>query len=384
MASNFIKRGDPWLALTVFGLVLFGLLMIYSASIILGHTLHNGDDQYYVKRQLVFALAGFIAMIGLANIDYKIWQRWAGWTLILTFIALISVFLFSRGEINGAHRWIDLGGQSLQPSELTKLTFTIYVSAFLAARQDKLESMSGTFIPYLAVMAGIALLMLKEPDFGTLTIIVLPAIAIYLVAGLTWKQASVGVAILAVSLTAILTSPYRRARVLTFLDPSQSSLGQSYQVQQIGIAVGSGGLFGLGFGESRQKRLFLPEPHTDSIFAIITEELGGVRASLLVLLFCFLIYRGYRVAMRCPDPFGRYVATGITTWFGFQAFINFGSMLHVVPLVGVPLPFISYGGTSLLISLASAGILLNISQHCEVQAEVTAKSKPRVSRYASA
>ena len=191
-------------------------------------------------------------------------------------------------------------------------------------------------------------------------------------------------AILAVSLTAILTSPYRRARVLTFLDPSQSSLGQSYQVQQIGIAVGSGGLFGLGFGESRQKRLFLPEPHTDSIFAIITEELGGVRASLLVLLFCFLIYRGYRVAMRCPDPFGRYVATGITTWFGFQAFINFGSMLHVVPLVGVPLPFISYGGTSLLISLASAGILLNISQHCEVQAEVLAKSKPRVSRYASA
>ena len=384
MASNFIKRGDPWLALTVFGLVLFGLLMIYSASIILGHTLHNGDDQYYVKRQLVFALAGFIAMIGLANIEYKIWQRWAGWTLILTFIALISVFLFSRGEINGAHRWIDLGGQSLQPSELTKLTFTIYVSAFLAARQDKLESMSGTFIPYLAVMAGIALLMLKEPDFGTLTIIVLPAIAIYLVAGLTWKQASVGVAILAVSMTAILTSPYRRARVLTFLDPSQSSLGQSYQVQQIGIAVGSGGLFGLGFGESRQKRLFLPEPHTDSIFAIITEELGGVRASILVLLFCFLIYRGYRVAMRCPDPFGRYVATGITTWFGFQAFINFGSMLHVVPLVGVPLPFISYGGTSLLISLASAGILLNISQHCEVQAEVSAKSKPRVSHYASA
>ena len=383
MATNFIKRGDPWLALAIFGLVLFGLLMIYSASIILGHTLHNGDDQYYVKRQLVFALAGFIAMIGLANINYKIWQRWAGWMLLLTYVALFSVFFFSRGQINGAHRWIDFGGQSLQPSELTKLTFTIYVSAFLAARQEKLESMTQTFLPYLLVMAGIALLMLKEPDFGTLTIIVLPAIAIYLVAGLTIKQMAVGVVILAISLTAILTSPYRRARVLTFIDPSQSSLNQSYQVQQISIAVGSGGLFGLGFGESKQKRLFLPEPHTDSIFAIITEELGSIRASLLVLLFCFLIYRGYRVAMRCPDPFGRYVATGITTWFGFQAFINFGSMLHVVPLVGVPLPFISYGGTSLLICLASAGILLNISQHSEAAATAPIKNKQRISKYAA-
>jgi cell division protein FtsW len=356
------RRGDPWLALTVFGLVLFGILMIYSASIILAHTLY-GDDQYFVKRQLVSAVIGFVILAITASVDYKLWERWAGWMLIATFVALISVFFFSSGNINGAHRWIELGGQSLQPSELAKLTFTIYAAAWLSRRNTMLDDIRQTFIPYVVVILAISVLMLREPDFGTLTIIVLPAIAIYFVAGLSWKQLGLGAVAIALSLSIILVSPYRRARLETFVNPTTNTGSQAYQVENVAIAIGSGGWKGLGFGQSKQKRLFLPEPHTDSIFAIISEELGSVRSSLLILAFCFLVYRGYRIALLTDDLFGRYVAIGITTWLGFQAFINFGSMLHMVPLVGVPLPFISYGGTSLLVSLAAIGMLLNISQH---------------------
>lgn len=355
------RRGDPWLALTIFALVLFGCLMIYSASIILGHTLY-GSDTYFVKRQIVSALVGFTALIACSMLDYHNWQRWAVWMLGGTFVLLISVFFFSRGEINGAHRWISLGGQSIQPSEIAKLTFSIYVAAWLATRQERLHSISQTFIPYLAVIAIISFLMLREPDFGTLTIIILPAIAMYVAAGLSLRQYALGAVILVLSLVLILGSPYRRARITTFLDGSQDTQGTSYQVKNISIAIGSGGLWGLGFGESKQKRLFLPEPHTDSIFAVISEELGAVRATLLILVFCFLVARGYRIALLTDDLFGKYLAIGITTWFGFQAFINFGSMLHLVPLVGVPLPFVSYGGTSLIISLAASGILLNIAK----------------------
>ena len=367
-------RADRWLSLMVFGLVLFGILMIYSASIIIGHL--SGDDHLFVKKQLASAMVGFISLAITVNIDYHRWQRWAGWMLGLTYVLLISVFFFSAGSINGAHRWIAFAGQSFQPSELAKLTFIIYISAWLAQRQDRLANITETFLPYLAVVGTISLLMLKEPDFGTLTIILLPAVVIYYVAGLTWKQVLLGVVIGVLSLSMILSTKYRRDRIMTFLDPSQDTSGTSYHVKNIAIAIGSGGAWGLGFGQSRQKRLFLPEPHTDSIFAITSEELGSLRASLLLLLFCALTYRGFRVAWLARDSFGCYLAVGITTWFGFQAFINLASMLHVVPLVGVPLPFISYGGTSLIISLTAVGILLNVSRQT-VGEKVKAVSRAR-------
>lgn len=360
------KRADPWLALTVFGLVLFGVIMVFSASVIVGHQL--GDDQYFFKRQMVFAGLGFAAMVALANVDYRVWKKWAGWMLAFTYLLLISVFFFSRGEINGAHRWIQLGSLTFQPSELAKLTFIIYSSAWLAERKDRLDDLMGTFVPFLLVMGGIALLMLKEPDFGTLTIILVPAIVIYFLAGLNWRHAAIGVAVVLAALSLIMLSPYRRARVATFLNPSSDTSGQSYQVKNVSIAVGSGGLWGLGFGNSRQKRLFLPEPYTDSIFAVITEELGSLRSSLIILAFVFLMYRGYRIAWLVDDRFGAYLAAGITTWFGFQALINFGSMVQLVPLVGVPLPFISYGGTNLVVSLAAVGLLLNVSRYASEDA----------------
>jgi cell division protein FtsW len=229
-------------------------------------------------------------------------------------------------------------------------------------RKNKLDEIAGTFMPFMAVLLAISALILLQPDFGTLTIVLIPAIVIYFVAGLTWKQILIGLAIAAVGVSLVLSTEYRRERVLTFLNPEQDTSGSAYHIKNISIAIGSGGLTGLGFGDSKQKRLFLPEPHTDSIFAVISEELGSLRSVFIILIFTLLIQRGFSIAIRAPDMFGQLLAVGITTWFGFQAFINLGSMLHLVPLVGVPLPFISYGGTNLVISLIAAGVLLNISR----------------------
>lgn len=361
MATTLNPKPDKMLALLTFALVLFGVVMIYSASVIIAHQAPYFDDKHFAKRQLLFAVLGFVGTAFMANLDYHIWKKWAGWMLGITFTLLISVFFFSVGEVNGAHRWINLAGQTFQPSELAKLTFIIYVSAWLVGRKEQIDNIVTTFLPFLGILFLVSVLMLKEPDFGTLSVIAVSVIAIYYVAGMTLKQALLGLCVLVLAISIILGSPYRRARLLTFLNPNQDTSGSSYHIKNISIAIGSGGAWGLGFGESRQKRLFLPEPHTDSIFAITVEELGSIRALLVIIAFCFLLQRGFMVAYRSPDLFGRLLAVGITTWFGFQAFINLGSMLHLVPLVGVPLPFISSGGTNLVISLLAVGVLLNIS-----------------------
>ncbi|MBU6389009.1 putative lipid II flippase FtsW [Patescibacteria group bacterium] len=367
MNLPYSKKVDRWTALTVFALVLFGIVMIYSASVIVAHTMY-GDDRYFVKRQIIWALLGGAGAVVMANIDYHFWKKWALWMLGITVFLLVAVFFFSRGEINGAHRWISLpGGQSFQPSELAKLTFIVYLSAWLVERRQKLGEVVETFLPYIGVLGVIAFLMLKEPDFGTLMIIVAISIAMYGVAGMTWKQVGIGVVVLVLAIGLSLTSSYRRERVMTFLNPGSDTQGTAYQVKNIAIAVGSGGLKGLGFGQSKQKRLFLPEPFTDSIFAVISEELGFVWAAALILAFGFLIYRGFMIAAHAPDLFGQLLAVGISTWFGVQAFLNLGSMVNLVPLVGVPLPFISYGGSSLGICLLAVGLLLNISRFSDKQ-----------------
>lgn len=362
------RRVDGFLAIGIVSLVLFGTVMIYSASVIVSYTKY-GDAQYFFKHQLVSAVLGFIAMVVLANIDYRNWERQAKLMLIGTFLLLLSVFVFTRGEINGAHRWIIILGQNFQPSELVKITFAIYLAAWLAQRMDEVSNLLQTFVPFVAVLAAISGLMLAEPDFGTLTVLFAIALSIYFAAGMTWKQFIIGVVILGVSITAIIAEPYRRARVMAFLNPEEDTSGAGYQIKNISIAIGSGGWFGVGFGQSGQKRLFLPEPHTDSIFAVTVEELGFVVGALVVLMLTFVFIRGYRVAARAPDPFGRLLATGITSWFAYQAFLNLSAMLQLVPLKGVPLPFISYGGTNLLMSLAAAGILLNISRYGVDEAE---------------
>lgn len=359
------RRSDVPLTVTVTALVLFGIVMIYSASVIVGYT-QFGDPTFFFKKQIMSAVLGLIALIVTANINYRLWQKWAGVMFGVTVVLLLSVFFISKGEINGAHRWITFGGLSFQPSELAKLTFIMYISAWLTKRKAEMHDIIGTFLPFLLVVGAICVLVLKEPDFGTMSVFFTTAVAIYVVAGMTWSQLVLGASSVAIALTAILAAPYRRARIVTFLDPSQDQSGIGWHVKNIAIAIGSGGWFGLGFGASVQKRLFLPEPHTDSIFAIITEELGFIVAFMVIAAFIFLAWRGYRIAMRTNDVFGRLLAVGITSWFAFQAFLNLASMAHVIPLVGIPLPFISYGGTNLIISLAAVGVLLNISRTADL------------------
>ena len=370
-------RSDTWLLILVVSMVLFGVVMIYSASVIVGHNVFE-DGKYFVRKQMISAVIGFIGLLVASSIDYKYWQKISGAMLIATFGLLISVFFLSKGEVNGAHRWITVLGQTFQPSELAKLTLIIYLSGWFASRlrEDKLNDLTQTFGSFAVVMAGVALLMLKEPDFGTLTIMIASAIAIYFVAGINWKQILLGVLVLSVCAAGVaLSSPYRRDRIMTFLNPHSNTDSTSYHVYNIGIAVGSGGAWGLGFGESKQKRGFLPEPQTDSIFAVITEELGAVRAMLVIIAYGLLASRGLKIASQSDSQFGKLMATGITVWFLFQAFINLASMLQIVPLVGVPLPFISYGGTNLVISMAAVGIILNISKYTVLTKEVNAPIK---------
>lgn len=356
-------RLDPWLLVIIIAMTLFGIVMIYSASVVVARNIFD-DGALFIKKQAFAAFVGIITLIIASSIDYRTWQKYAGGMLIVTFVLLVSVFFLSKGEINGAHRWISIAGQSFQPSELAKLTLIIYLSGWLTQRKDEMHSITQTFLPFLAIMAVVSFLMLKEPDFGTLAIMLAASAAVYFTAGMDWKQIILGVLVAIVAFTGIaMSSEYRRARVMTFLRPHEDTSNASYHVYNIGVAVGSGGAWGLGFGESRQKRGFLPEPQTDSIFAVISEELGSLRSVLVILAFAVLAWRGLRIASLVEDRFGQLMATGITVWFIFQAFMNLGAMLQVIPLVGVPLPFISYGGTNLVISMLAVGILLNISKH---------------------
>lgn len=368
-------RLDTWLLILVVGMTLFGIVMIYSASVIVGHNIF-ADGGYFVRKQMISGVIGLIGLIIASSIDYKYWQKVSGLMLPVTLLLLISVFFFSKGEINGAHRWITIFGQTFQPSELAKLTLIIYLSGWFASRikENKLDNLVETFGSFAVVMLIIAVLMLKEPDFGTLAIMAVASIAIYFVAGINWKQIVLGAAVLTVCVAGIaLSSPYRRARIVTFLNPTADTADVSYHVYNIGIAIGSGGAWGVGFGESKQKRGFLPEPQTDSIFAVITEELGAFRSILVLIAFGMIAGRGLKIASQSDSVFGRLMAIGITVWFIFQAFINLASMLQIVPLVGVPLPFVSYGGTNLMISLVAVGILLNISKFTVLTKEVSAE-----------
>lgn len=367
-------RIDSIFAFGIFGLVLFGIVMIYSASVIVALR-DFSDPQFFFKREIIYAIIGLAGMAVLSTVDYQIWQKNAKWLLLISMVLLLSVFIFSKGEINGAHRWIVIGGFSFQPAELVKFTFTAYLAAWFVRQRSEITSFTNTFLPFVGITGAIAFLMLQQPDFGTLTVIIASALAVYFVAGMSLKHLLIGLGILIIGLSLILAAPYRRARLESFFNPDSGNDAATYQIKNISIAIGSGGWFGLGFGESKQKRLFLPEPHNDSIFAIIVEELGFVVASLVILLIGLVIYRGYRIAARAPDMFAKLLAVGITTWFAYQATLNLAAMLQLVPLKGVPLPFISYGGTNLIISLLAAGVLLNISRYLKDDSESPKKEK---------
>ncbi|MEK7142913.1 MAG: putative lipid II flippase FtsW [Patescibacteria group bacterium] len=357
-------KPDYLFALVVFLLCLFGLMMISSASIVISQE-RFGNNFYYVTHQAVSLIIGLILMLLAYFIDYRFWQKIALTFFLASLIILLGVFIPKIGqEFGGAHRWIGIGGLFFQPSEIIKLTFVIYLAAWLAKRGDKIQNFSLGFIPFAFLMIVLGFLIMSQPDLGTLSVIVITGAVVFFAAGARLSHLGAGAAIVAALFYFLIKiAPYRLQRFLVFLNPNQETLGAAYHINQALIAIGSGGLWGLGFGQSKQKYLYLPQAHTDSIFAIIAEELGFIRAGLVILAFIFLGLKGLKIAQNAPDDFGRLLAVGITSWLVFQAFINIAAMVNLLPFTGIPLPFISFGGTSLIISLFGAGILLNISKY---------------------
>lgn len=350
-------------------IIAVGLFMIASAGGPSGYA-EFGDAYYFIKHQIIFGLLpGIAAIVFFSRLPYQWWKKWAWELLLISIVLLVLVFIPGVASDFGTSRsWINVGGLfSIQPSEIVKLTFLFYISAWMARRGSGVKDVSAGLVPFLTVLGFIMFLMIMQPDIGTMTVIVVMSLAVYFVAGAPWSHLSLiasGGMVLFAILVAI--APYRLERFTSFLDPSRDPLGIGYHINQALIAIGSGGLFGLGYGHSVQKFQYLPEVVSDSIFAIAAEELGFLFAVPILLLFVFLFIRGMKIAAGTRDAFGKYIVIGIISWITFQAFINIGSMLGVFPMTGVPLPLISYGGTSLAITMGAIGVVLNISRYAKV------------------
>lgn len=355
---------DFWLLFLVFGLCIFGLLMIYSSSAVVSFEQH-GVNNFYFKKQLMSLLIGLVSMAVASLIDYRFWKKYSVLFLGITILLLMSVFILGK-ETMGAQRWLSIGGISIQPSEIAKLTFIIYLAAWLEKRSENIKDFKYGFLPFLVILGTICFLIIKQPDMGTMSVIVATGITMFFISGASLVHLGIGfVFLVGIFLLLIKSAPYRLQRFLVFLNPADEKLGAGYHINQALLAIGSGGLWGLGFGQSKQKYLYLPEPQTDSIFAIITEELGFLRAILVFVVFILIALRGFKIAKNAPDQFATLLAAGITVWIVIQFFINIGAMIGLMPLTGIPLPFISYGGSSLIILLTAVGILLNISKQAK-------------------
>lgn len=364
-------RQDYYLAVTTFLLVVFGLIMVASASVVQSFEA-TGSNNYYLFRQGGFAIAGLVVWWILQKIDYHMWKRVATILLGIGILLLLAVLIPGIGvEAGGARRWIGMGEFTLQASEVMKFALIVYLAYWFEKKGKKITDFYTTFLPLILLFGFIFLLVIQEPDMGTAVLLALIAGTMYLAAGATWGQIStLVVAGFGVVLLLIQKADYRLKRLLTFLNPGADPLGAGYHVNQALLALGSGGLFGLGYGHSRQKYNFLPEAASDSIFAIIGEELGLIGVVFLVVLpFAIIVWRGLTIARRAPDMFGRMLALGITVWVGMQVLLNIGAIVGLMPLTGLPLPFISLGGSSLVIMLAAAGVLLNISKQTTLGAD---------------
>ena len=356
-----MKRGieSSILMLVTLGLVAFGLVMVYSATSA-SAALANGDPAYYLKRQAVYAFLGLAAMAVCARLDFHK-LRALGPVLMVASVALLLAVLVLGQAANGARRWISFGPAQFQPSELAKLALAVWAASYLARRRAP-RTLKELWRPIGLTTVVFCGLILVEPDLGTAIAIVVMLAAILLVSGIPGRTLGAGVGIVAsLGLLAVWFEPYRRARLFSFLNPWQDAQGAGFQTVQAMIGLGSGGIFGVGLGQSVQKANYLPEAHTDMIFAIIGEELGLVGATFVIAAYCAFAYAGLRIALQCRDPFGKRLAAGLTALVCGQAAINLAAVMGLAPLTGIPLPFVSYGGSSLVVALASVGILLNIA-----------------------
>ena len=380
-----MKRGleSSVLILVTLGLVAFGLVMVYSASSG-SAALANGDPAYYLKRQAIYAGIGLALMVLAARSDFHLLRRIAP-ILVVSGIGLLLAVLVLGQSVNGARRWLTFGPAVFQPSELAKLSLAIWAAAYLARRKPP-RTLGELWRPVGLLTVVFCALLLLEPDLGTAIAIVVMLAAMLLVAGTPARTLCMGLGIAAaLGLAAIWLEPYRRARLFSFLNPWQDAQGSGYQIVQAITGFASGGVFGRGLGQSVAKLNFLPEAHTDMIFAIIGEELGLVGAAAVIAAYCAFAYAGLRIALACKDPFGKRLAAGLTVLVCGQAAINLAAVMGLAPLTGIPLPFVSYGGSSLVVALASVGILLNIAGNAAAKsASVSDRSRgdgrPRAAR----
>lgn len=358
------RSGDWLLTILVFGLSVFGILMIYSASAVRSYDLF-GYNSYYLTRQIWWLVVGIVGWLIAANIDYRFWRQNSLILLVITVILLIIVFIPGIGsQLGGATRWIKFGSFYLQPSEMAKLTFLIYLSSWLDKKGQEISDFKNGFLPFILIVAAVSLLIVKQPDMGTMVVLAVTAMVVFYLAGATTSHLLLSLLVaLTMFWTLIKAAPYRFQRLLTFLNPGQETLASGYHISQALIAIGAGGWWGLGFGQSRQKFLYLPQAHIDSIFAIIGEELGFIRVALIIIVFILLILRALKISRQAPDRFSQLLTGGIAAWLAIQVFVNFSAIIGLLPLTGVPLPFISYGGSSLLFLMIAMGILFNISKH---------------------
>ncbi len=356
---------DTALLLGVAALLALGLVMVLSSSSVTAGVGLN-DPYYFFKRQLMWVVVGGIGFYVCLRVDYWYWRRLAPWILAATLVLLVAVLVPHIGRnVNGARRWLGVGSATFQPSELAKLTMVVYVAAWLTTRgAERIARFSRTALPVLLMVGAVAFLILREPDLGTAASLAATALVMLYAVGVPLGQfiAMLGLAV-PVLAAAIFTSTYRRNRLLAFLNPQAHPQESGYHILQALYALGSGGIFGVGLGQSRQKYFYLPEEHTDSIFAILGEELGLVGGLLVLGLFALVVWRGFRIAANAPDLFGTLLAAGLTTMLAIQAIVNIGVVTGVLPVTGIPLPLISYGGSSLVFTMAAIGMLANISTH---------------------
>lgn len=345
-------------------LLIFGLVVLSSAGVVEGEKKFS-SAYYYLNRQLLFGvLPGLALMFLFSKIDYKFWKKMSLLVLLGALFLLAMVFMPSFGQgLKGATRWISIGGFSFQPSEILKLSLIIYLAAWFGNRDERVKNWTYGMAPFFLVLSFVAALLALQPDIGTLIVVTLISLGIYFFAGSEIKHILIILSVVALAFVAMIwLEPYRLDRIKTFIDPSADPRGISYQLNQSLISIGSGGMFGVGFGKSTQKFGFLPEVIHDSIFAVVVEELGFIGGAFLVALFLILAFLLVRTANSISDKFGKLVVMGMAVWITGQAFLNISAISGLAPLTGIPLPFVSYGGTAMMVLLAGMGIVLNIAR----------------------
>jgi len=358
---------DRSVLLATYLLALVGLVMVFSASGVMAESRY-GDATYFLKRQAIWLVLGMVVLHWVACQQYDIWKSLTPLLLGITFLLLVLVLVPMMGsEVNGARRWFRVAGFSVQPAELCKLVMVLYLAWFLVRKEEDVRSFTKGVLAPVLVVGMFSGLVLLEPDMGTAVVMVLVLFGVLFLGGARLHHLLGFATLLApIGYLLIMGSDYRRRRLLSFLDPWQDPENAGFQLTQSFVALGNGGIMGVGLGEGRQKLFFLPEAHSDFVLALVGEELGFLGTALLMGLFALIVIKGFRIAGRAPDAYGRYLASGVTLLIGIQALINAGVVAGLLPTKGLTLPFVSYGGSSLMVSFVAIGILLSVSRECAV------------------